>query len=201
MTYSQHHPDRCKALILRGVFLCRKKEVDFFYQQGTSWFFPEAYKAYSEVIPEVERGHLLSAFHRRVTGDDEEEKMKCAKAWSSWEMSTSKLEVDPKDLALGEDPVFALAFARIEIHYFINGGFFPTDTYLLDNVRKISHIPAVIIQGRYDMVCPAASAFELHEAWPEADFRVVGTSGHSASEPGIIHELVEATDKFADLEM
>ena len=196
LAYAQRHPERVRQLVLRGIFLCRPKEIRWFYQEGASAIFPDVWEEYLKVIPEGERGDMVSAYYRRLTGDDAEAKLAAARAWSIWEGSTSKLFFDYSMIEKFADPEFAMAFARIECHYFMNNAFFPTDNYLVENVGKIRHIPAVIVQGRYDVVCPIKSAWELHKAWPEADFRVVPDAGHSVTEPGIIHELVSATDKF-----
>jgi len=197
LAYAQTHPDRVRSLTLRGIFLCRPEEIRWFYQEGASWIFPDVWEQYRDVIPEAERGDFLGAYHRRLTGEDEAERVAAARAWSVWEGSTSKLHFDFEMIERFDDPTFALAFARIECHYFMNNAFFPTDNYLIENVGKIRHVPAVIVQGRYDVVCPMKSAWELHRAWPEAEFVVVPDAGHSATEPGIVDALVTATDKFA----
>jgi proline iminopeptidase len=199
LAYAETHPGRVRSLTLRGIFLCRPQEIRWFYQEGASWLFPDVWEEYEKVIPEGERGDFVSAYYRRLTGGDEAARLEAARAWSVWEGSTSKLIFDYASIEKFADPQFALAFARIECHYFMNNAFFPTDNYLIENVGKIRHIPAVIVQGRYDVVCPMRSAWELHRAWPEADFRVVPDAGHSVTEPGIIHELVEATDRFKDV--
>src|SRR5256885_2584828 len=199
LAYAQTHPDRATELVLRGIFLCRPKEIKWFYQAGASWIFPDVWEEYLKVIPEAERGDMLSAYHRRLTSDDETVRLEAARAWSIWEGSTSKLFPDPDFINDFGEPEFALAFARIECHYFMHNAFFETDNYLIENVGKIRHIPVVIVQGRYDVVCPMMSAWELHRAWPEADFRVIADAGHSALEPGICSALVEATDRFRDL--
>jgi len=196
LAYAQKHPSRVRQLVLRGIFLCRRKEIQWFYQEGASAIFPDVWEEYIKVIPEAERGDLLTAFHRRLTGNDEAAKTEAARAWSVWEGSTSKLFQDADLIAHFDDPQFAIAFARIECHYFMNNAFFDTDNYLIENVDKIRHIPAVIVQGRYDVVCPMMSAWELHRAWPEADLRITPDAGHSATEPGNISALVEATDRF-----
>ena len=196
LAYAQTHPARARALILRGIFLCRPKEIRWFYQEGASWMFPDVWEKYRDAIPEAERGDFVSAYHKRLTGDDARARVEAARAWSVWEGSTSKLFYDPALVEKFDEPEFALAFARIECHYFMNNAFFPTDNYLIENVGKIRHIPAVIVQGRYDVVCPMQSAWELHRAWPEADFQVIADAGHSATEPGIVSALVEATDGF-----
>jgi len=199
IAYAQLHPDRVKALILRGIFTLRRKELTWFYQEGASFIFPEAWEKFLAPIPPVERFDLMSAYHRRLTGTNEEEKIKCAIAWAGWEMQTSRLYVDPALLARGEDPVFALAFARIEAHYFVNGGFFRSDDHLLEDARKIAHIPTTIVQGRYDVVCPATTAWELHKRMPKSQLVIVPDAGHSMKEEGIISALVEACDKYRDL--
>jgi proline iminopeptidase len=196
LAYAETHPERARSLTLRGIFLCRPKEIQWFYQEGASWIFPDVWEEYERVIPEGERGDFVSAYYRRLTSDDEQTRLAAARAWSVWEGSTSKLLFDYELIERFDEAEFALAFARIECHYFMNNAFFPTDNYLIENVGKIRHIPAVIVQGRYDVVCPARSAWELHRAWPEAELRIVPDAGHSATEPGIVSALVEATDKF-----
>jgi proline iminopeptidase len=197
LAYAERHPDRVTELVLRGIFLLRKWEIDWFYQEGASRLFPEAWDKYLEPIPAAERADLLGAYHRRLTGADSSVAIACAKAWSIWEGSTSCLFQDPELISKMGGDMFALAFARIECHYFVNGGFFERETELLDGVSKIRKIPGVIVQGRYDVVCPAESAWDLHKAWPESELVVVPDAGHSAMEPGILHELVSATDRFA----
>src|SRR5688500_13618049 len=197
LAYAQTHPERVSALVLRGIFLCRPKEIRWFYQEGASWIFPDVWEEYLKVIPEEERGDMVSAYYRRLTSDDEQVRLEAARAWSVWEGSTSKLYFDYSLIERFAEPEFALAFARIECHYFMNNAFFETGNYLIENVGRIRHIPAVIAQGRYDVVCPMRSAWELHRAWPEADLRVVADAGHSATEPGIVDVLVEATDRFS----
>jgi proline iminopeptidase len=196
LAYAETHPDRVTELVLRGIFLLRKLEIDWFYQRGADALFPDAWEGYLAPIPEAERGDLLHAYYRRLTSHDPEVQRQAAKAWSVWEGSTSCLFPN-RDLILksGGD-LFSLAFARIECHYFVNRGFLDPETRLLDDVGRIRHIPAVIVQGRYDVVCPMQSAWALHRAWPEADLRIVPDAGHSALEPGITHELIEATDRF-----
>lgn len=199
LAYAQTHPARVTELVLRGIFLLRAKEVAWFYQEGASMIFPDAWEGYLAPIPEAERGDLLHAYHRRLTGDDPAVQLEAAKAWSTWEGATSRLYTDPAMLArVGEDR-FALAFARIECHYFVHKGFLRSDTQLLDDaaVLRKAGIPGVIVQGRYDVVCPMDSAWRLHRAWPEAQLVVVPDAGHSANEPGITRALVDATDAFA----
>ncbi|HEX7176005.1 MAG TPA: prolyl aminopeptidase [Pyrinomonadaceae bacterium] len=196
LAYAQTHPARARALVLRGIFLCRRKEIRWFYQEGASAIFPDVWEEYVRVIPEPERDDFLSAYHRRLTSDDEAVRLEAARAWSVWEGSTSKLFPDSSLIEHFGEPHMALALARIECHYFVNDAFFETENQLVENVGKIRHIPAVIVQGRYDVVCPMMSAWELHRAWPEADLRVIADAGHSATEPGIVSALVEATDRF-----
>lgn len=198
LAYSQTHPDRCTGLILRGIFLLRTKELRWFYQEGASYLFPDAWEAYLAPIPPTERGDLLQAYYRRLTSEDPTVRQQAARAWSIWEGSTSKLIPDPDLLQRFGTDQFAEAFARIECHYFVHQGFFPSDNYLIDHVDRIRSIPAVIVQGRYDVVCPMVSAWELHQAWPEAEFIVIPDAGHSMGEPGILSALVQTTDRFAD---
>ena len=199
LSYAITHPDRCKALVLRGIFMIRKKEINWFYQDGTSNIYPDAWEHYLRPIPEDERHDLVAAYYKRLTSNDDSVRIEAAKAWSIWEASTSKLIQSEESIHAFEDAKVAEAFARIECHYFTNRGFFDTDEWLLENVDKIRHIPTVIVQGRYDVVCPMISAWELHLAFPEADFEIVQDAGHSMTEKGIAAKLVEYTDKFSDL--
>ncbi len=196
LAYAETHPDRVTDLVLRGIFLVRKQEIDWFYQRGAGAMFPEAWEKYVEPIPADERADLLSAFYRRLTGENAEQRLAAAKAWSIWEGSTSCLFPNRAlvDKTSGDD--FAIAFARIECHYFMHDAWLAPPRDLLSNVAKIRHIPSVIVQGRYDVVCPMESAWALHRAWPEADLRIVQDAGHAASEPGTLHELIEATDRL-----
>lgn len=196
LAYAETHPSKTVGLILRGIFLLRKKEIDWFYQEGASWIYPDAWEKYLEPIPENERHDLVKAFHKRLTSPDKATRTAAAKAWSIWEGSTSYLYQDPKAMDDFAEDEFADAFARIECHYFLNKGFFKEDGWLLKNVDKIRHIPCVIVQGRYDVVCPIRSAWDLHRAWPEADLQVVPDAGHSSLEKSISAKLVEATDAF-----
>ena len=199
LSYAITHPDRCKALVLRGIFMIRKKEINWFYQDGTSNIYPDAWEHYLRPIPEDERHDLVAAYYKRLTSNDDSVRIEAAKAWSIWEASTSKLVQSEESIHAFEDAKVAEAFARIECHYFTNRGFFDTDEWLLENVDKIRHIPTVIVQGRYDVVCPMISAWELHRAFPEADFEIVQDAGHSMTEKGIAAKLVEYTDKFSEL--
>ncbi len=199
LAYAQTHPEHVSALVLRGIFMLRRWELEWFYQSGCDALYPDAWETYLAAIPEVERGDLMSAYYRRLTGADPEARLAAAKAWSVWEGSTSFLLPDPQHVAGTAVDAFALAFARIECHYFVHGGFFEHEDQLLRNAGRLRGIPAVIVQGRYDVVCPMRSAWDLHRAWPEADFRIVPDAGHSAFEPGIAHELIEATDRFRSI--
>jgi proline iminopeptidase len=199
LAYAQAHPDRVTELVLRGIFLVRPWEFRWFYESpdGTGALFPDLYEHYIKPIPPAERGDVMNAYYRRLTSDDPAVVREAARAWSIWEGATSFLKLNPDYLDKFEDDDFAAAFARIECHYFVNGGFLRTPNQLLEDVPNIRHIPAVIVQGRYDVVCPMKSAWDLHRAWPEAELHVVPDAGHSAFEPGIIDQLVRATRKFA----
>lgn len=196
LAYSQSHPERVSEIVLRGIFMLRKKEIDWFYQHGASEIFPDRWQHYVAPIPNDERDDLLRAYHKRLTSDDEEIRLEAARAWSVWEGTTSTLLPNAELAADFGAADMALALARIECHYFVNHGFMD-DGQLIKNVARIRKIPAVIVQGRYDIVCPAVSAWELAQAWPEADLRIVPDAGHSAFEPGNTHELIMATDAFA----
>ena len=196
LAYAQTHPEKVTELVLRGIFMLRRWELEWFYQKGCDALYPDAWETYLSVIPEAERGDLMSAYHRRLTSSDAKVRTEAARAWSVWEGATSFLYQDTTHIASSGEDEFALAFARIECHYFVHGGFFEHDDQLLRNVDRIRHIPTTIVQGRYDVVCPLRSAWDLHRAWPEADLRIVQDAGHSAFEPGITHELLEATDRF-----
>lgn len=197
LAYAQQHPDRVSELILRGIFLLRQKEIDWYYQEGASRIFPEAWQRFVSPIPVDERKDMVRAYYGRLTSADRETRMEAARAWSTWEGSTSRLIPDPELIARTGEDAFAEAFARIECHYFINRGFFEDDHQLLHNIGKVQHLPAVIVQGRYDIVCPAEAAFQLHRAWPGSELHIVPDAGHSALEPGITSRLVEATDRFS----
>jgi len=196
LAYAETHPERVTELVLRGIFMLRRAEMLWFYQQGASAIYPDAFEAYRDFIPEVERGDMMSAYHRRLTGDDVALRTAAARAWASWEGATSFIKPNQGYIATTAGDRFALAFARIECHYFINGGFFQRDDELLTNIDRIRHIPATIVHGRYDVVCPLVNAWDLHRAWPEADLRITPNAGHSAFEPGNRHALIEATDRY-----
>ena len=199
LTYAETHPDRVRGLVLRGIFLLRRREVEWFYQEGASWIYPDAWEHFLAPIPDSERHDLLSAYHRRLTSEDAVLRLQAARAWSIWEGSTSKLLASGDLVNRFGASHFAEAFARIECHYFVNRGFFESDNQLIENVGRIRHIPAVIVQGRYDVVCPLRSAWDLHRAWPEAELHVVPDAGHAASESGILRQLIDATDRFSSL--
>ena len=199
LAYSQKHPSACKGLILRGIFLVRKKEIDWFYQYGASNVFPDKWESFLAPIPESKRNNLLSAYYEILTGDDQEKKIEAAKAWSTWEGSSVRLILDDEFISDFGDAKFAEAFARIECHYFMNNCWLPTENYLIENVNKIRHIPAVIVHGRYDIICPVVQAWDLHKAWPEADLHIIPDAGHSIYEEGIKNKLLEYTEKFLKL--
>ena len=196
LAYAQKHADRVTELVLRGIFMLRRWELEWFYQKGCDAIYPDAWEAFLAPIPVVERADMMGAYHRRLTSDDSAVRLAAAKAWAVWEGGTSFLLQDADYIKSTASDEFALAFARIECHYFINGGFLDVDDQLLRDAKKLRDIPAVIVQGRYDVVCPVRSAWDLHRAWPQADLRIVPDAGHSALEAGITHELVSATDRF-----
>lgn len=197
LAYAQTHPEAVSELVLRGIFLLRPQEIHWFYQHGASELYPDTWQSYLAPIPEDERGNLLEAFHRRLTSDDEAVRLGAARAWSVWEASASFLIQNQDFMDKLDAPDAALAMARIECHYFVNGGFFESPSQLLENIDRIRHIPCVIVQGRYDVVCPPVTAWDLHRAWPEADFQLIQEAGHSAFDPANAAALVAATDRFA----
>ncbi|WP_434684283.1 prolyl aminopeptidase [Pseudanabaena minima] len=196
LAYSETHPEYCQALILRGIFMLRRKELEWFYQEGAGYFFPEAWEQYVELIPIDERHDMIAAYYRRLTSDDHHVRSQAARAWSVWEASTSKLVPDLELIARFGTEDFADAFARLECHYFMNRGFFISEMQLLENIDRIRHIPTTIVQGRYDVVCPMFTAWELHQAFSEAEFIVVPDAGHSMTEVGIRSALIEAGDRL-----
>jgi proline iminopeptidase len=198
LAYAQHHTDKVTELVLRGIFLGRRREIRWLYQSGASELFPDVWESYLAPIPEAERGDLLTAYHRRLTGSDSAAAVEAAKAWSIWEGATSYLLTDHSHVDHFADPDFAIALARIECHYFVNGCFLGSEDQLIRGVDLIRHIPTVIVQGRYDVVCPVRSAWDLHAAWPEAELRITPDAGHSAFEKGNASALVAATDGFRD---
>lgn len=199
LTYALTHPDRVKGLALRGIFMCREKEIQWFYQEGASKLFPEAFQKYLEPIPLSERGDLVSAYYKRLTSDDPKTRIQAARAWSVWEACTSRLIPDPNLIHEHDGDDFALAFARIECHFFTNKIWMPSDNYILENIHKIRHIPCEIVHGRYDVVCPIENAFELHQAWPESQFHVSQDAGHSAKEPTTLATLIAIMERFKSL--
>lgn len=197
LAYAQRHPRRVSELVLRGVFLLRRAELAWFYQEGASWLYPDAWEQFIAPIPPAERGDLIEAYYRRLTHGDPKVQLAAARAWSIWEGSTLALVQDEERIRHFSADSYALAFARIECHYFVNRGFFRHDGELLAGIPRIRHVPCTIVHGRYDVVTPLKSAWDLKAAWPEADLRIVADAGHAMTEPGIVHELVAATRRFA----
>jgi proline iminopeptidase len=196
LAYAETHPDRVTEMVLRGIFLLRTQEICWFYQHGADAIFPDAWEEFLAPIPADEHGDLLHAYYARLTSDDPPTRQAAANAWSIWEGKTSSLYLNPDIVARSAGDEFSLARSRIECHYFVNGGFFDHDGQLLTNIGRVRHIPTVIVQGRYDIVCPMTSAWALHCAFPEADLRIVPDAGHAATEPGNVYELIMATDRF-----
>ncbi|XP_037031168.1 probable proline iminopeptidase isoform X3 [Bradysia coprophila] len=200
LAYAEKHIDHVLAMILRGIFTLRDEEITFLFQSGTSYIFPDVWEKYVAPIPENERDDFVSAYYKRLIGSDETERLRCAKAWSTWEMATLQLKVNPENILRAENDTWALAFARIECHYFINKGFLKPNQ-LIDEAYIIrdAKIPVTIVQGRYDMVCPAKTAWDLYKQLPEAEFFFVDDAGHSPKETGILMKLLEACDKYKTL--
>ncbi|HAE26223.1 MULTISPECIES: prolyl aminopeptidase [Hyphomonas] len=198
LAYGVTHPDRTLGLVLRGIFLVSKPEVQWFYQSGASRLFPDSYDRYIAPIPEDERDDLLMAFHRRLTGDDRQSRIEAARAWSRWEGETLSIKGPLTTPPRFNEDDFVDAFARIECHYFVNRGFFASDNWLLEQcAKKLKDIPGVIVHGRYDVVTPLSTAWALSKAWPKAELHIVPDAGHSSMEPGIVDKLIQATDHFA----
>jgi proline iminopeptidase len=197
LAYAETHPERVSSLILRGIFLLTRAEVQWFYQEGCSWIYPDAFEAFQRPIPEAERGDMVGAYHRRLMGEDAEVRLAAAKAWSVWEGTTLSLLQDPDRVRLFAADAYALAFARIECHYFVNEGFLDADGWLIAHADRLSGLPGTIIHGRYDVVTPLRNAWQLKTAWPQADLRIVPDAGHAMTEPGIVHEIVSATRRHA----
>ena len=200
LAYAATHPARALGLILRGIFLVTEAEIRWFYQDGASRLFPDAYDRYIAPIPQAERGDLLTAFHRRLTGKSQAERIAAARAWARWEGETISMRATGIAPPRFEEDSFVDAFARIENHYFINKGFFEYDGWLLDAVRdKLQDTPGIIVHGRYDVVTPLSTAWALKKAWPKVKLNIVPDAGHSSLEPGIVDQLIRATDHFARL--
>ena len=198
LAYSQTYPKSVSEMVLRGIFMLRKKELDWFYQEGASNIFPEAWEKFLEPIDIDQRNNLMAAYYKIFKSDEEEKKLSAAIAWSRWEGSTSSLSYNPDMANSFSNPKFALAFALIENHYFVNKGFLEDENQLIETgIDIIRHIPTTIVQGRYDIVCPMATAWELSKNWPEAKLIVASSSGHTAFEKEITHELIKATNGYA----
>lgn len=197
LAYAEAHPSRVSAMILRGIFLVTTAELRWFYQDGCSWIYPEAFADFQRPIPEAERGDMIGAYHRRLTGHDASRRIEAARAWSIWEGTTLSLILEPERVQRFGADSYALAFARIESHYFINGGFFAGDGELLIEAGRLAGIPGIIVHGRYDVVTPIKSAVLLNQAWSGSELRIVPDAGHSMTEPGIVHELIRATRHFS----
>ena len=197
LAYAETHPERVLGLILRGIFLCRDRDIHWFYQEGASRLFPDLWEHFIAPIPVAERDHLVQAYYQRLTGANELERLRAAKAWSMWEGATLTLESNPTVVEQFGETHRALSLARIECHYFTHHCFMDANQLLRD-AGRLQGIPGVIVHGRYDVICPMDNAWALHEAWPQAKLRIVPTAGHAASEPGIIDALVAATEHFAD---
>lgn len=197
LTYAETHPERVLALVVRGIFLCREAEIRWFYQEGASWVYPDYWEDFVAPIPHEERSDLVGAYYRRLTGDDEVERWRAAKAWSLWEGRTLNLLPNPASVDFFSEPQRALSVARIECHYFRHQAFLRPNQLLAD-AGRLTGIPGVIVHGRYDLICPLRSAWELHRAWPGSELQVIADAGHAASEPGIASALVAATDRFAE---
>lgn len=196
LAYSETHPERVSELVLRGIYTLTRAELDWYYQFGVSEMFPDKWERFIAPIPEEERDEMMAAYRRRLTGTDREEQLRCAVAWSTWEGETITLLPNPDYSDHFYDPEFALAFARIENHFFVHAGWLE-EGQLLRDAYKLKDIPGVVIHGRYDMPCPAKYAWQLHKAWPKADFHLIEGAGHAYLEPGILDQLIRATDRFA----
>ena len=196
LAYCETHPERVSEIVLRGIYTCTRPELEWFYQHGVSEMFPDKWERFVAPIPEEERHDMMAAYHKRLTGEDRAAQMECAKAWSIWEGETVTLLPNPDYAAHFKEDDYALAFARIENHYFINGAWLE-DQQLLRDAVKIVAIPGVIVHGRYDMPCPLRYAWQLHKAWPASEINIVEGAGHSLAEPGILDRLIRATDRFA----
>lgn len=197
LAYAETHPERVSSMVLRGIFMLTQAELRWFYQEGCSWLFPEAFAEFQRPIPAEERDDMIGAYHRRLTSNDLSIRLAAARAWSIWEGTTLSLLPEADRVARFGADSYALAFARIESHYFVNAGFFRRDGELLLEAHRLTNIPGVIVHGRYDVVTPVKNAVLLSKAWGAADLRIVPDAGHAMTEPGIVHELIRATRKFA----
>lgn len=197
LAYAQRHPERVTEMVLRGIFTFAPDEMDWFYRTGTRVLFPDAYDDFLAAIPPDERDDIIAAYHRRLVGEDPRLREAAARAWSMWECRVATLLQDADLVAHCEDASFTFAFARIECHYFVNRGFLDRDGQLLEDAHRLANIPGVIVHGRYDVVTPLKNAWDLKKRWPAADLRIIPDAGHAMTEPGIIHELVMATRRFA----
>lgn len=197
LVYAEAHPEETLALIVRGIFLCRPAEIQWFYQEGASWVFPDYWEAFVEPIPPAERHDLVGAYHRRLTGADIDEQKRCAKAWSLWEGRTATLTPRAAVIEFFGLTHTALSLARIECHYFMHNAFMEPDQ-ILNRAHRLAAIPGTIVHGRYDLICPLRNAWDLHKAWPASRLVVVAAAAHSATEPGITDALVTATDHYAE---
>ncbi len=199
LTYAIAHSDRILGLILRSIFLFQQEELDFTYQHGANQLFPEAWEDFIRLIPPEERGDLIKAYHRRLTCGNPEQMQEAAIAWTRWEATLTCLLPNAGIIQRATEDRFALSFARAILHYFYHRGFFPREHYLLEEVHQIRHLPGQIIHGRYDLVCPVQSAWKLHQAWPESRLTIVPDAAHGAMEVGMMHSLLEATDRFRQI--
>jgi len=197
LAYAQSYPEHVTGLILRGVFLVRHSEVDWFYNGGCSWLFPDEYAPFLEHIPTAERGDIIAAYYRRLTSPNESVQLDAARVWSAWEGSTLSMYPERVRMRSLNSDQYVLAFARIECHYFVHGGFLNRDAQLLEDAHRLNGIPGVVIAGRYDVITPVKSAWELCQIWRNAELRIVPDAGHAMTEPGTLHELVSATQRFA----
>ena len=200
IAYAETHPERVTAMVLRGIFLLRPAEIRWFYQDGANWIFPDAFAEFQKLIPTPERGDMVAAYYRRLTHPDRKVQIEAARAWSVYEGSTLSLIQDPERLKLFATDTYAIAFARIECHYFMHGGFLRHPDQLLAQATKLRRIPAVIVHGRYDVVTPLKNSFDLKVVWPEIDLRIIANAGHAMTETGTMNELVAATRRFGERE-
>lgn len=199
LMYAETHPERVQALCLRGIFMCRPQEIEWFYQEGASRIFPDAFEVYRNHIPKEEQHDLVKAYYKRLTSDDKNVQLEAARHWSVWEGSTSQLIPEDGFIHKYDEPEFALAFARIECHYFTNNIFTDSDSWILDNAHKIAHIPTDIVHGRYDVVCPVENAWDLKARLPKANLYIIKDAGHTVSEPGISAQLVASMERFKSI--